>query len=118
MAEPATPPTPEDIESRLIAARARAAERAGRPGVGRLPPKGVMLGFRVGVELVVSTLVGCGIGWGLDKGLDTAPWMMVVFLFLGGTAGIVSIRRMVRGLDETIGLGAAERRAEDDAKVH
>ena len=75
------------------------------------------LGFRIGVELVAGVLVGTGIGWGLDSWLRTAPWLMVLFLLLGGAAGVINVHRVMRGMDATIGLGQAQRRA-DQAKDH
>jgi ATP synthase protein I len=70
------------------------------------------LGLRMGVELVTSVLVGTGIGWALDSWLKTAPWLMVAFLLLGGAAGVMNVYRLMRGMDETVGLGRAQREAE------
>lgn len=58
--------------------------------------KGLALAGRVGVELVVATVVGTGLGYLLDQWLGTGPWLMIVGVFLGGTAGILSIFRMAK----------------------
>ena len=51
--------------------------------------------LRVGVELVAASLVGLAIGWGLDFWLHTRPLFIVVFVLLGGAAGIVNVWRLV-----------------------
>lgn len=73
--------------------------------------------MRIGVELVTTVLVGVGIGWALDTWLGSAPWLMVLFLFLGGAAGVMNVYRVVKGLDDSVGLGQAMERKKrrDDA---
>jgi ATP synthase protein I len=44
----------------------------------------------LGVELVVSVLIGAGAGYWLDKRLNTFPWLTVIGLILGATAGFFS----------------------------
>lgn len=51
--------------------------------------------MRVGVELVAAVVVGLAIGWGLDAWLHTRPLFLVLFVFLGGIAGIVNVWRLV-----------------------
>ena len=48
-------------------------------------PLGV--GLRVGVELVSAMVVSVGIGWGLDRWLGTKPWMLLLFVPIGGGSG-------------------------------
>ena len=117
MADPETPPSLDDLDARLRAARAREHEDSGRGPESRGRPTGMGLGLRIGVELVTGVLVGVGIGWALDAWLKTAPWLMVLFLLLGGAAGLMNVLRVMRGMDETVGLGQAQRRAEQ-GKVH
>ena len=54
---------------------------------------GLGLAFRTGIELVSALAVGVGIGFLLDKWLDTTPWFLVVFFFLGAAAGILNVYR-------------------------
>ncbi|MEW6684140.1 MAG: AtpZ/AtpI family protein [Nitrospirota bacterium] len=60
--------------------------------------KGLALAGRVGVELVAATVVGTGLGYLLDQWLGTGPWLLIVGVFLGATAGILAIFRMAKNL--------------------
>lgn len=51
--------------------------------------------FRVGIELVSALLVGLAIGWGLDRLLKTRPLFLILFVLLGGVAGIINVWRQV-----------------------
>ena len=59
---------------------------------------GLALAFRTGIELVSALAVGVGIGFLLDKWLDTTPWFLVVFFFLGAAAGILNVYRAASGI--------------------
>lgn len=55
----------------------------------------------VGVQLVVSVLVGLGIGLALDRWLGTKPWLMVLFILFGVAAGFLNIyREALRSMNE------------------
>ena len=44
---------------------------------------------RIGTELLAALIVGGGLGWVIDTYLlASAPWGMVMGLFLGGAAGM------------------------------
>lgn len=83
------------LKARLAAARAHDKARAGKAGPEL---SGAAIAVRVGVEMVGSVAVGVGIGWLLDRWLGTAPWLMVVFFFLGGAAGILNVYRAVTNI--------------------
>lgn len=113
--------TPSDLSD--FDARLREARRA-QPGKDGDGPRraganasGLGVAMRIGVELVTTVLVGVGIGWALDTWLGSAPWLMVLFLFLGGAAGVMNVYRVVKGLDDSVGLGQAMERKKrrDDA---
>ncbi|OFX12782.1 MAG: F0F1 ATP synthase subunit I [Alphaproteobacteria bacterium RIFOXYD12_FULL_60_8] len=107
-------PTLDDIETRLNAARShKDARPGGSPREGRANAKGMGVAVRIGVELVCAVGVGVGIGYVLDRWLGTTPWLMALFLLLGGAAGVMNVYRVVKGLDDTIGLGQAIRRKEE-----
>ena len=54
------------------------------------------IGFRIGAELLSAVIVGAAIGYLLDKLFATAPWLMVIFLFFGGAAGIFNVYRLAQ----------------------
>jgi len=116
MAEQEDPPAFDDLEARLRIARAREDEQAGRGPSARTPTTGLGLGMRLAVEVVVGVAVGTGLGYGLDRWLGTKPWLMVLFLFLGGAAGVMNAYRAAKGLDDTVGLGAARQRRSEQEK--
>ena len=100
----------EALEARLREARGKAEDT--RPESKDInQPSGSALGlaFRIGVELVSALAIGVAIGWLLDQWLGTRPWLMLVFIFLGGGAGILNVYRMARGF----GYAAGYQREED-----
>lgn len=78
--------------------QARAHENRGRPGGGDAPPSGLGLGFRIGIELVASLLVGLALGWVFDRYLGTRPWGLIVFFFIGAAAGMINAFRAAQGM--------------------
>lgn len=98
-----------DLRARIARIRKRdAAEAARERSRASLSGGGVVL--RVGIELAGTLAVGVPIGWGLDKWLGTGPWLLVVFFFLGGAAGVLNVYRAVGNM----GLAAGYRPPEDD----
>lgn len=65
------------------------------PGGNAIDRSSLGLVMRVGVELVAAVVVGVAIGWGLDTWLKTRPLFLILFVFLGGAAGIVNVWRLV-----------------------
>ncbi len=51
--------------------------------------------MRVGVELVSCLVVAVAIGWVLDRWLHTLPLFLVIFVLLGGVAGVANVWRLV-----------------------
>ena len=84
------------FEQRLRAARER-AKLDSSPARDQRDPLGGpawAIAIRVGVELVAALLVGVGIGWLLDRWLHTRPVFLIVFVLLGGAAGIRNVYRV------------------------
>ncbi|MCP4328982.1 MAG: AtpZ/AtpI family protein [Alphaproteobacteria bacterium] len=113
MTERKAPPSLDDLGARLKAARERqdGAEPAAT-AAEEAPFSGLGMAARIGVELVASLAVGAGIGWLLDQWLGTAPWLMVVFLFLGMGAGVSNVYRAMNRLGSAVGY----RDAGDDSE--
>lgn len=92
--------TPDDkdaggFEGRLSAARTRQGldAKAAVPGAAPASPYGI--GLRVGVELVSALAVAVLIGWSLDAWWGTRPWMLGLFVVLGGAAGVANVWRLM-----------------------
>ena len=90
------------FEDRLNAARKRQGLDA--PGLnaedlgalsGGKAASSLAIGMRVGVELVSALIVAVAIGWALDHWLHTLPLFLVIFVVLGGVAGIANVWRLV-----------------------
>jgi ATP synthase protein I len=106
----------DDLDNRIRAAREREMVATENGPGRRQSSSGIALGMRVSIEFVAGVAVGVGLGWGLDLFFGTKPVLMVVFLLLGGGAGVMNAYRAAKGLDATVGLGAAQRRQAKRAK--
>ncbi len=94
-----------DLDARLRRAReASEPTELARRARGGDPPQGALgLALRLGVEMVSALVVGTAIGWGLDHVFGTRPWIMLVFILLGGAAGILNVYRLARGFGYAAG---------------
>jgi ATP synthase protein I len=106
----ADPPGPskKGFDARLRAAQARQADR----GIGtaaRSQKSGLGFAFRIGTELVVGVAMGAAIGIGLDYWLDSRPWFMILFFFLGAGAGMLNVYRTVSGIGHAVGYEKLDR---------
>jgi ATP synthase protein I len=79
-----------DLEGQVREARAR---REGSEPVAQ--DRGTAMGqaLKLASELIAGVAVGGFIGWWLDRWFGTAPFLMVLFLLLGGAAGILNVVR-------------------------
>lgn len=84
------------FEERLRAARAKQGLDAPPPHAGTQTSTGAFgIGLRVGVELVSALAVAVVIGWALDRWLGTTPWLIALFVLLGGAAGVANVWRLM-----------------------
>ena len=87
------------FEDRLRAARTRQRMDTPSAAAGDSPEQSessaLGIGLRVGVELVSALAVAVAIGWGLDHWLHTLPLFLVIFVVLGGVAGLLNVWRQV-----------------------
>lgn len=85
-------PTLENLDSRLKEAR-------GEPNIyppGGGPRTSTGRAIHLGIEMAATMAAGVGIGWALDYWLDTKPWLLVVFVFIGIGAGIRNALRIAK----------------------
>jgi ATP synthase protein I len=108
-------PPDADFDARLRRAQAKRIER--EEGTGRAPRQsGLGFAFRIGTELVAGIAVGAGIGLGLDYWLDTRPWFMILFFFLGAGAGMLNVYRTVMRIGHAVGYKKSDETKSSDAK--
>ena len=94
----------EQLDVRLRQARDDAGLTEPETDHKNTPPGSALgLAMRIGVELVSALAIGVFIGWGLDTLLGTGPWLLLVFILLGGGAGILNVYRMARGFGYAAG---------------
>ena len=85
------------FEDRLETARKKQGlDAVGGPKKSGPMDKSLGIGLRVGVELVSALVVAVAIGWWLDGWLHTRPFLLILFVLLGGAAGIANIWRLVK----------------------
>ena len=79
-----------DLEDKVRGARERH-----EPLSSEAPDRGTAMGeaLKLSTEMIGGVAVGGFIGWALDRWLGTAPIQIVIFLLLGGTAGIMNVIR-------------------------
>lgn len=66
----------------------------------------------IGLELAISVIIGLFVGRWLDGQLGTTPYMMILWLILGFTAGMRAVYRHVRIADREAARAEAEALAE------
>jgi ATP synthase protein I len=79
-----------DLEGKVRDARSRH-----EPASSASQDRGSAMGeaLKLSTEMIAGVAVGGFIGWALDRLFGTAPILMVVFLILGGAAGILNVIR-------------------------
>ena len=55
--------------------------------------QGMGIAFRLGTELVVTTMIGALIGYAVDYYFETKPWGILVGLIFGAAAGCLTVYR-------------------------
>ena len=72
---------------------------------------GYGLAFTLAADLVGGLVGGTLLGWGIDSWLDTAPWGLIGFFFVGAAAGMWSVYRTVRAQEAAMGFRNPARQA-------
>jgi len=83
------------FEDRLRTARQNKARANPSPSGARSDAAGLGFGLRAGMELVAAELVAGAIGYGLDHLFHTLPLFLVIFILLGGAAGVMNVWRLM-----------------------
>lgn len=88
-------PSLEDLDKKLE--RAKSAREGSR--LEKESPAGMGYAFRLATEMAAALVVGVGIGWLVDAWLETGPWGLLVFLFVGFVAGILNAYRTAQRIN-------------------
>jgi ATP synthase protein I len=112
---------PEDRSAKLdeLDRRIRAAREAQQPKRGKTGEKFAManMAWRMTLELVVGGMVGAAMGYGLDVVFGTMPVFLIVFVLLGFAAGVRTVMRSAKELEQHQAAEAAESKAAEAAKT-
>ena len=94
----------EDLDKRLNQAREKnSSNNQSISSIGEEQRDGYSVALRIGTEMVAALIVGVGIGYFLDNWLETKPWFLIVFFFLGAGAGVLNVYRAASGFGNTPG---------------
>ena len=85
-----------ELEAKIEAAK---AANAPRPHMEEHYSQ-AQLAWRIVIELVAGLGIGFGIGYGLDSLIGTLPIFMVLFTFLGLAAGVKTMIRSAREIQD------------------
>ena len=56
--------------------------------------------LKVSSELVAAVLVSCVIGYFLDNWLNTKPWFILIFFFIGIVTGILNVIKTAKKMQK------------------
>ena len=63
-------------------------------------PSPIGSAFKLSTELVSAVVVGTIIGFILDRTFGTKPWFILIFFFVGVTAGITNVIRSAKKMQK------------------
>ena len=88
----------EDFKTRLKIAKDQFLKKEDKESKS----KGLFMGsaFRLGTELVAAAVVGTIIGFILDNWFGTKPWLIIIFFFLGATAGMLNVIKTAKNMQK------------------
>ena len=63
-------------------------------------PSSIGTAFKLSTELVSAVAVGTIIGFILDTTFGTKPWLILIFFFVGVTAGIMNVIKSAKRMQK------------------
>jgi len=89
---------PDDFKTRLKIAKSNLKKNLDSDKEKR----GTFMGnaFKLGTELVAAVAIGTIIGFILDNWFGTKPWLIIIFFFLGSSAGIINVFRAAKKMQK------------------
>lgn len=94
-----TSSSPTKLEA--LAEKIRDAKQPKTHTKKRFEDRGLGLVFRLMVELLGCTGVATGLGYVVDQALGWFPWLSVACLFMGLTAGVMTMYRTAQSVMKT-----------------
>ena len=88
-----------DLKTRLKIAREKIKKSSKNEDNNRNSPS-MGSAFKLSTDLVAHVAVGTIIGFILDNWFDTKPWLIIIFFFLGSTAGILNVIKTAKKMQE------------------
>ena len=88
----------DQFKTRLKIAKSKAKTRESVKN--RESKSGMGVAFKMSTELVSAVLVGTIIGFILDNWFGTKPWLILIFFFVGVTAGIMNVFRSAKKMQK------------------
>ncbi len=92
----------DDLDARIKRLQGEISE--GNAAPKRPASSGYGLAFTLATDMVGGLIGGGLLGWGIDSWLNTAPWGLVGFFFVGAAAGMWNVYRTARGHDAAMGF--------------
>ena len=93
------------LEKRIETAKAAAAPRR---SANEDKHRQAQLAWRMVIELVAGLAIGFGIGYGLDWAFGTMPVFLVLFIFAGLAAGVKTMLRSAKEVQDRRAAAAAK----------
>ena len=54
----------------------------------------------IGLEMVISVVIGLLLGWWMDSLFNTKPWLTLVFMLFGIAAGFKGLFRVLKSIEK------------------
>jgi len=90
---------PKDtFKTRLEIAKKKASKRSLKGS--QKSSSNIGVAFKLSTELVAAVTVGTIIGFILDDWFGTKPWLIIIFFFVGVTAGIMNVFKSAKNMQK------------------
>ena len=88
----------DSLKTRLEIAKSKISEKDLYSN--KEPPSSIGAAFKLSTELVAAVGIGTIIGFILDKTFGSTPWLIIIFFFLGVTAGIINVFKSAKNMQK------------------
>ena len=88
----------DSLKTRLEIAKSKISEK--NLYKDKEPPSSIGAAFKLSTELLAAVGIGTIIGFILDKTFGSTPWLIIIFFFLGVTAGIMTVFRSAKNMQK------------------